>query len=189
MKQNASSDMLFVYLHGYKGSPISEKGKKLKKFLLNNYTDSKIYFPLMRENGMSSFKKLNDFFNNENRNKIIIGSSFGGFLAHLLKQTREDVKSVILINPVSRLDLLVQEERFYDVRESALKLYNLLPQQNTILDYYLLLLQDDDKITPFEDAISFYRGAKCNIQSGQGHNYHQIEVVFKEISSFINQYL
>ena len=99
----------FLYLHGFQGSPNSPKAQKLKAWLNDQFPEASIdapELPMQTKAALDLTHKLLD--NAKADNKVIIGSSLGGYMAHLLKQTRDDVAKVILINPAARLDLIAQ---------------------------------------------------------------------------------
>ena len=180
-------DVYFLYLHGYKGSPGSVKAVKLFKWLNDNFQDIKIDAPLLNMHKESGFREIKRLLDSSNASrKVIFGTSLGGYLAHLLKQTRSDIDQVILINPAVRLDLIVQDIRYAQFKEDALILTNMMPEKLVNLSDYLVLLQDDDHSTPSKYAQQEFSNGTIDIKSGQGHHYDQIEVSFSLIKDFLN---
>ena len=88
--------MTILYVHGLLGSPQSEKVKYLESwFGKNNVIVPKLYSDNV--NIIDDFRILEQIVK-ENKNLFIIGSSFGGFLAHELFR-RYDLPT-LLINPL-----------------------------------------------------------------------------------------
>ncbi len=178
----------FLYLHGYQGSPNSIKANKLKTWLNKTYDNVHIDAPKLEMHAESALLDIHTRLDNVKADKkVIIGSSLGGFMAHLFKQLRHDVDQVILINPATRLDLIVDLPAYQEVSEDAKALLSLMPTQITSLEDYLLLLQEDDVVTPAAFAVDGFNGAHIDIKTGQGHHYDNIEVSFEVIESFLNK--
>ncbi|WP_192483834.1 MULTISPECIES: YqiA/YcfP family alpha/beta fold hydrolase [Cysteiniphilum] len=176
----------FLYLHGFQGSPNSPKAQKLKAWLNDQFPEASIdapELPMQTKAALDLTHKLLDDAVADN--KVIIGSSLGGYMAHLLKQTRDDVAKVILINPAARLDLIAQMPAYSHMHDEAMALFNAMPKQLSSLSDYLLLLQEDDQTTPINLALEVFNRAQIDLKSGQGHAYSDIEVSFDAISKFL----
>ncbi|WP_119343674.1 YqiA/YcfP family alpha/beta fold hydrolase [Facilibium subflavum] len=180
------SDYYFLYLHGYKGSPDSVKAQKLKRWLKKNWPNSAIDAPALQMHSESALQTINYLLNKANAaKKVIIGSSLGGYMAHLFKQIRSDIDQVVLINPAARLDLIVADPAYAELRHEAKALMDLMPAGSKDFQDYLLLLQADDTTTPITFAKEVYAGANIDIKTGQGHGYDNIEVSFDVIEGFL----
>ncbi|WP_440682580.1 YqiA/YcfP family alpha/beta fold hydrolase [Cysteiniphilum halobium] len=176
----------FLYLHGFQGSPNSPKAQKLKAWLNKRFPEAIIDAPELPMQTEAALNLVYALLNDATAvNKVVIGSSLGGYMAHLLKQTREDVSKVILINPAVRLDLIVQMPDYIHMHNEAMALVNAMPKELTSLQDYLVLLQKDDQTTPMEFALEVFKGAHIDIKSGQGHAYSDIDVSFSEINAFL----
>ncbi len=176
----------FLYLHGFQGSPNSPKAQKLKTWLNDQFPEASIDAPELQMQTKAALDLTHKLLDNAKAdNKVIIGSSLGGYMAHLLKQTRDDVTKVILINPAARLDLIAQMPAYNHVHDEAMALFNAMPKQLSSLSDYLLLLQEDDQTTPIDLALEVFNGAQIDIKSGQGHAYSDIEVSFNAIRKFL----
>ncbi|WP_440616155.1 YqiA/YcfP family alpha/beta fold hydrolase [Cysteiniphilum sp. 6C5] len=176
----------FLYLHGFQGSPNSPKAQKLKTWLGEQFPEASIDAPELPMQTKAALDLIHKLLDNASADhKIIIGSSLGGYMAHLLKQTRDDVNKVILINPAARLDLIAQLPAYAHVHDEAMALVNAMPKKLMALQDYLLLLQKDDQSTPADLALEVFKGAHIDIKSGQGHAYSDIDVSFDDIRRFL----
>lgn len=111
----------FLYLHGFQGSPNSPKAQKLIAWLNTKFPGAFIDAPELPMHTESALSLIHNRLDQSTAaNKVIIGSSLGGYMAHLLKQTREDVAKVILINPATRLDLIAQMPAYSHMHDEAM---------------------------------------------------------------------
>ena len=77
----------FLYLHGFQGSPDSPKAKKLKAWLGKQYPQAQISSPQLPMKTAEALGLIDALLNKSDaKHKIIIGSSLGGYMAHLQKQ-------------------------------------------------------------------------------------------------------
>ncbi|WP_100551388.1 YqiA/YcfP family alpha/beta fold hydrolase [Caedibacter taeniospiralis] len=182
-----NSSLYFLYLHGFQGSPDSPKAQKLKVWLKQQYPHAIIEAPQLPATTKEAFDLIDRLLTRTNaRHKVIIGSSLGGYMAHLQKQLRDDVDKVVLINPAVRLDLIAETPAYQHVYEEAMMLVNAMPKTLKDLKNYLVLLQEDDMTTPIQFAKQVFAGANIDIKTGQGHAYSDIEVSFRQISTFLS---
>ncbi|WP_116964669.1 YqiA/YcfP family alpha/beta fold hydrolase [Fastidiosibacter lacustris] len=178
----------FLYLHGFQGSPTSPKAQKLKQWFKQKYPNAQIDMPHLTMNTQQAMSMIDRLLSQAKADsKVIIGSSLGGYMAHLLKQTRSDIDKVILINPASRLDLIALMPQYSDMYHEAMALVNAMPKQLKHMNDYLLLLQQDDTITPAHLAEQVFACAHIDIKTGQGHSYSNIDVSFELIEEFLTQ--
>lgn len=176
----------FLYLHGYQGSPNSIKGKKLQCWLQKACPDAKIDAPKLPATAGEALGVIHRHLDLADKGqKVIIGSSLGGYMAHLCKQIRNDVNKTILINPAIRLDLIADHLEYPALKKEAQQLLDLMPAKVDDLKDYLLLLQEDDQTTPPHFAIDAFQGARIDLKHGQGHHYDNIETSFDVIEDFL----
>ena len=176
----------FLYLHGFQGSPNSIKANKLKDWLAIKHPQAIIEAPLLPMQAKDALALINGLIDQHQGKSIyIIGSSLGGFIASLLKQTRNDIDKVILINPAVRLDVIANDQTYAPFRDDALTLYHMMPKVVTQQRDYLVLLQKDDLTTPYTYAQEAFPHAHIDLKMGQGHHYDDIDESFALIEAFI----
>ena len=179
----------FLYLHGFQGSPNSIKANKLKEWLAQKYPQSVIDAPLLPMHTQDTLTMINEkLLKHQDKEIYLIGSSLGGYIANLLKQGRDDITKVILINPTVRMDIFAEKEQYAKFRDGALELHNMMPKLIAQQQDYLILLQEDDQTTPYEHAKIAYPYANIDVKTGQSHAYDHIEQSFELISHFIDSH-
>jgi predicted esterase YcpF (UPF0227 family) len=85
------------YIHGYESEPLSKKGKLFRQTLNAKpikYRDCPPQDMIISQ----CLKEIRDKIKKDS-NPILIGSSFGGFLAAKIAQINPKVKQIILLNP------------------------------------------------------------------------------------------
>ncbi|MFZ9034741.1 MAG: YqiA/YcfP family alpha/beta fold hydrolase [Francisellaceae bacterium] len=179
----------FLYLHGYKGSAVSPKAVALKQFLSVLYPHAIIEMPSFDVNGKETLFELSLKLDQAQGRKCIIGSSLGGFMAHIFMQDRDDISAVILINPAMVEDLYAFIQAFDLLSHEYLEgqhLIALAPKEPISRQQdYLLLLQQDDTICLPEHSIRHMPEASIDLQYGQGHDYESIAKGFDAITVFL----
>ncbi|MCF6807758.1 hypothetical protein L3V79_05060 [Thiotrichales bacterium 19S9-12] len=190
-------DYYFLYLHGYQSTPTTLKGLKLQTWLRENYPESRIDAPLLPDHdALGTFQKVSETLDLVQSNrKVIIGTSLGGLMAHLLKQNRADITDVILINPAISFEDVIKDLGFIegDADNSAISqtdvdvIRSIMPEKIKQQEDYLLLLQEDDDICLFQHALDAFPHAQVDLQVGQGHQYQNIEVAFDVMRKFLSR--
>jgi len=123
----------------------------------------------------------------------LIGSSLGGYYALYLAQKYQ--RKAVLINPAVRPFLTLQRAlgnapHFYDGshfewKEShldMLKKYDTQGARN--YENILLLLQKEDDVLDYREALSKLQGSKQIIEEGGSHSFDGIERYFETIDDF-----
>lgn len=190
-------DHYFLYLHGYQSSPTTLRALKLQLWLRESFPEARIDAPrIASSNAFKAFQMINTTLDQvESKRKILIGASLGGLVAHLMKQSRDDVTDVILINPALHFDAVIanmgltsgsSDQTSINQDDIAL-IQSLMPEKSYNQKDYLLLLQKDDDICHYSSSLDLLPEAHKDIQAGQGHNYTHIETAFSAIQSFMNR--
>ncbi|MCF6765194.1 hypothetical protein L3V82_05375 [Thiotrichales bacterium 19S3-7] len=190
-------DNYFLYLHGYQSSPTTLRALKLQLWLREHYPDSRIDAPRLADrNALEAFGTINALLDDiVSKRKVIIGASLGGLMAHLLKQLRDDITDVILINPALHFDavlanmgLAVGSEKEGEVSQEDINIIrSFMPKEILNQEDYLLLLQQDDEVCPYLWSVDLLPNSHIDIQNGQGHPYKEIEKAFDAMSKFLDR--
>jgi len=88
---------MLYYLHGYESSPNGSKGVLFKKYLNANAIKYRDCEP--KDIIISNCIKCIDNTIKNDKKVILIGSSFGGFLAAKISMENQNIKQIILLNP------------------------------------------------------------------------------------------
>lgn len=161
-----------LYLHGYQSSPNSHKCQSLRQ-IFEQHSDWDFIAPHLQDyaNHHAILNQLAQLIGDKPTH--IIGSSLGGLIAHLLKQNTElPIRKVILINPVIKLETMLSPDHPHASQAQAID--QMIPENPKKLDDYLIMLQQDDLVCPFQMAREYYTGARQIIGNGQGHGFENI---------------
>jgi predicted esterase YcpF (UPF0227 family) len=188
----------FLYLHGFNGSPDGKGASELKFWIQKKYPGVYVEAPQWGHNPLEAIEMVSGLLDNAHyAKKIIFGNSMGGVMAHMLKQTRNDIDEVILLNPalafkkimhnfprehVSNIDdsdIIITEDMIHTIDK-------LIPSKAINQKDYLLLLQEDDAVCNYKDTIDMLPEATIDVQIGQGHHYDDITKSFIAIEHFFN---
>lgn len=172
-----------LYLHGYQSSPNSHKCQALKK-LFSQHTEMAFIAPHIENynHPLAILETLNAMIGNQETH--IIGSSLGGMIAHLLKQTNPHVKKVILINPAVKLSELLSEGHPHHAQ--ALQMDAMLSNQSLKhTQDHLVMLQKDDQTCPYQQALDHFDGCQCIVESGQGHGFDNLAPYYNQMIDFL----
>ena len=188
----------FLYLHGFNGSPYGVGVLELKTWLKETFPEIIIEAPELAQHSINVIGQLSNLLDNAScAKKILFGNSMGGLLAHILKQNRDDISKVILLNPALNFKKIMvnfpQKHTCSRTGESIIitdkmieQVDQLIPKTATSQEDYLLLLQEDDEVCDYQDTLDLLPNAKANIQSGQGHHYDDITKAFEIIRTFLS---
>lgn len=186
-----------LYLHGFNGSPYGHNATRLFEWFKTVFPGIHIQAPHLEYHRISVIETISEMLDSAQfQYKVIFGNSMGGLIAHILKQSRTDIHETILLNPALNFGKIMagfpkehissksgQPVSISDETITAVE--RMMPRQPENQQEYLLLLQRDDDICPYQDTVAMLPGARQDIQSGQGHYYEDITQTFPEIERFL----
>ena len=86
------------YFHGFMSSAESSKAQIFKKFIKNNFSDTKLIIPNIADKFSEAIPQLNKLVSEDlSESKSFIGSSLGGFFATYFAELYE--QKAVVINP------------------------------------------------------------------------------------------
>lgn len=193
--------MKIIYLHGFSSSGRAEKASVLAREFANGPEISFIspdlsYEPKKAVSQIAELPHLSNYSDDDSEPLVFIGSSLGGFYAQYFASQYVGAK-IILINPVVNLDGLLtnyygRHQNPYtgeiieisDSFVSELEKYMLTEVHNPTR--FLLLLQTDDEVLDYQQALNKFSGSPKIIRTGGGHLFSDFESVIPDILSFIS---
>lgn len=180
---------MIIYLHGFNSTGDSAKGQAIQSALAGDitvYTPTYHYQPIQAITHLSSFIQDKLSLQPESENRMIIGSSLGGFYAQYLARQFSGFK-VVLINPAlgpidTLQDHLGENENFYTGEKYILEqqhlddlnLYNIISPCSTVVPT-LVLLDKADKVIDYHFAYEQYQScAEVILFEGGDHQFQHL---------------
>jgi len=134
------------------------------------------------------------FERNKGAEIAVMGSSLGGFLA--TKVAEKFSVKVLLINPAVTADLLFTEyqgrqthpylQQQYDIDENYIKQIKTLITDNIDSPENIwVLLQQQDEVLDYRDAMKKYKSCKITCESGGDHSFIGFDRYLADIINFL----
>lgn len=187
--------MRVIYLHGFNSSGNAHKSQLLSRAILNEFKFSVEYLSPDLFFDPSKTINLINSLRAEGNELVFIGSSLGGFYAQYFASQYPSAK-IILINPVISLDGLLVDYygkhqnpytgEIVEISDSfvrELKKYIVTEVHNP--ERFLLLLQTDDDVLDYRQALNKFPYSPKIIRTGGGHIFSDFESVIPDTLSFI----
>lgn len=186
---------VLLSLHGFHSSPESLKARQLSEYLATNHPEITFICPQLPCVPGDMWQLIESIFEKYKGDEIgVVGSSLGGYLA--TKVAEEYKAKVILVNPAVTPYLLLQvyagkqihpctgEPYFIDESYmSQLKLLDVTsitePQNSWVL------LQQDDEVLDYQQAVNKYQACKITCEAGGDHSFVGFERYIPDIIHFL----
>jgi predicted esterase YcpF (UPF0227 family) len=182
--------MMIIYVHGFGSSGFGGKAKLFKEYFDEELiTPSLSYVPALAINTLEQIIEMLLFKEEE---VYLVGSSLGGYYAIYLAN-KYNLKAVLInpaVNPYVTLDRLGIARNYYDsssfeVTSSHLDtLKNLNIETITNQEKFMVLIQTDDEVLDYNEAVEKLPNSDLNIEEGGNHSFENIESYFRKINSF-----
>jgi len=183
---------MIIYIHGFGSHGLGMKADAFREYFQSRgksfIAPSLSYIPEL------AIQTLEELINSYNDVQLI-GSSLGGFYALHLAQ-KYNLKA-ILINPsiypqITLKRVLGETTHFYDLSHFEWTIQHLLMLQKyetTITDErnFLLLLQKDDDLLDYREAMSKLPQAQQIVEEGGSHGFDGIERHFEKSLQFFQE--
>lgn len=172
-----------IYIHGFLSSPLSKKAEQTKQWLAKNSPTTQYHCPQLSSYPALARDALVQLIQSLNSEPCyLIGSSLGGFWASYLLEKGLAEKAVLVnpaVSPHTRfVDYLGQDlksyysDDHYCLGESDLECLaecELSPIQSP--QKYKLLVQTDDEVLDYRQAVERYRGSDSFVEEGGDHSF------------------
>ena len=170
---------MLIYLHGFNSSPGSHKALLLKRAMEDLGLGDRYYCPALPHLPGRAIDEIEAAMANCRHESItLIGSSLGGFYATYLAE-RHKVPAV-LINPAVyphqglRAFLGVQHnlhtDEPYELTQEHLRQMKELYRPSIDARRYLLLVETQDEVLDYREAVSKYAGSRQVVIEGGDHS-------------------
>lgn len=182
---------MMIYIHGFGSS-----GHGGKATLFREYFEDEVIAPSLSyvpSLAIDTLEQLIEMLLEKEESVGLVGSSLGGYYAIYLAN-KYDLKAVLInpaIYPYETLDSAGMAMNYYDgtsfeVTESHIKaLESFDVQEIENQDNFLLLLQTEDEVLDYNDAVEKLPEATFVIEEGGNHSFENIESYFRKIGSFL----
>ena len=182
---------MIIYIHGFGSS-----GQGGKASLFREYFEEEVIAPSLSyvpHLAIDTLEQLIKTFLEKDEDIGLVGSSLGGFYSIYLAN-KYNLKAVLInpaIYPYETLDKIGMATNYYDGTSfevsanhlEQLKSYeveNILKEEN-----FLTLLQTDDEVLDYNDAVEKLPNSELVIEEGGNHSFENIEKYFRKIGSFL----
>ena len=173
---------LFVYLHGFKSSPLSNKAQLTKAAIEQRIQLGEQitwYCPQLPASPREAIEMVRDYIHGQTFSTLsFMGSSLGGYYAtHLAEQFPSRISLLNpAIEPARDLEKYIgeqkswhQDEVFHFLPEYIQELQDIYVKNITQAERYFLLAAIGDEVLDWREMVSKYPGARQLILEGGDH--------------------
>lgn len=182
---------MIIYIHGFGSS-----GNGGKATLFREYFEEEVIAPSLSyvpSLAIDTLEQMIEMLLEKNETVGFVGSSLGGYYAIYLAN-KYNLKAVLInpaIYPYRTLDKIGMATNYYDGTSfevvnshiqslKALEVSDIENQEN-----FLTLLQTEDEVLDYIDAVEKLPDSELVIEEGGNHSFENIESYFRKISIFL----
>ncbi len=183
---------MIIYIHGFGSS-----GHGGKASLFREYFEEEVIAPSLSyvpNLAIDTLEQLIEMFLEKDETVGLVGSSLGGYYAIYLA-SKYNLKAILInpaIYPYKTLDKIGMAMNYYDMSSfevtaehiqalKGLEVQEVLNQEN-----FITLLQTDDEVLDYNDAVEKLPDSELVIEEGGDHSFENIESYFRKIGSFLS---
>ena len=175
---------MIVFLHGFNSSPYSGKALQLGDFLHKLGRGNEYHCPVLSNSPREAVAQVETLLEGNTDPVTLVGSSLGGFYTTYLAE-KYGCKAV-LVNPAVHVHQLLRAAlgpqtnwhtgaKWVLTEAHLAELAAMDVAQITRPERYLLMVQTGDEVLNFQDAVSYYAGARQIIEDGGNHSFVMFE--------------
>lgn len=183
---------MIIYIHGFASSGLGGKASLFKEYFEDEViTPSLNYVPSL---AINTLEQLIESYLNLDEDVYLVGSSLGGYFSIYLAN-KYNLKAVLInpaIYPYETLDKIGFANNYYDYASFEVTKEHLSYLKSIEVEYlnnesnFLVLLQEDDEVLDFNDAVEKLPNSELVIEEGGSHSFDDIERYFRKIGTFFN---
>src|SRR5690625_6459636 len=190
---------MFLYLHGFRSSPLSAKSQIMYGALQARGQAQRWHCPQLSTQPARAIEQCRQLINTHHQPGqplTIMGSSLGGFYATYLAEQWPNARAVVLnpvvnaarqlANYVGTLTNFHSNESFEFTLDDVHSLEELAVTAITRPERYFLLAATGDELLDWREMAAHYEGAKQHIISGSDHGLSDFADYLPEVLSFID---
>lgn len=183
---------MILYIHGFGSS-----GHGGKASLFREYFEEEVLAPSLSyvpNLAIDTLEQIIEMLLEKDETVGLVGSSLGGYYAIYLA-SKYDLKAVLInpaIYPYKTLDKVGMATNYYDetnfevTNEHIQELRFLEVQEIPNQENFLTLLQTDDEVLDFNEAVEKLPNSELIIEEGGNHTFENIESYFRKIYNFLH---
>lgn len=191
-----SKPSMLLYLHGFNSSPLSLKANIMKAYCQQYRPDIKLMIPQLPCFPADAAKYLSSLVQQyaSDYNIGLVGSSLGGYLSTWLN-LKYGLRAVVVNpavrpyellsdflgpqnNPYTHENYVLESKHIQDLK--LLEVDSLLSPQD-----FWVLLQTDDEVLDYNQAVSKYAKSKLTLEQGGDHSFINFERYPQQIIEFL----
>lgn len=182
---------MILYIHGFGSS-----GHGGKATLFREYFEDEVIVPSLSyvpNLAIDTIEQIIELLLSKDETVGIVGSSLGGYYAIYLAN-KFNLKAVLLnpaIYPYKTLEKIGNAMNYYDgssfevTKEHVQSLKSFEVNEIKNQENFLVLLQTDDEVLDYNDAVEKLPNSDLVIEEGGNHSFENIESYFRKIGSFL----
>lgn len=182
---------MILYIHGFGSSGFGGKATLFREYFEDEViTPSLSYVPKL---AIDTLEQLIELLLAKGEKVGLVGSSLGGFYSIYLAN-KYDLKAVLInpaIYPYKTLDKVGMSMNYYDgttfetTSEHLNSLKSLEIDKIENQENFLTLLQTEDEILDYNEAVEKLPNSELIIEEGGNHSFENIESYFRKIDVFL----
>ena len=182
-----------LYIHGFNSSPGSVKAQQMKEYLADNHPEVSFHCPQLANTPNDAIDQLNNIIASAPEEFwCLVGSSLGGYFSTYFSE-KYGFKAV-LVNPAIRpfelfSDYLGEQQNpytneVYEVTEDFVVDLKILEQTKINEKNYLVMVQTDDEVLNYQEAVDKFQKSELIVQQGGDHSFVDFDKMLPTIVNF-----
>lgn len=184
-----------LYIHGFNSSPGSAKAKIFRDYVSEVNPAIDVITPQIKTTPELAMAQLEDIVSSDvNAQWCFVGSSLGGYFSTYLAEKYQ--RPAVLVNPAVKPYELLSDyigeqtnpytQEIYHVTEEHMQQLKLLevnkPLNRTL---YYLLVQTEDEVLDYKQAVEKYADCRQVVQEGGDHSFIDFDKMMPDIVKFL----
>lgn len=183
---------MILYIHGFGSSGHGGKATLFREYFEDEVlTPSLSYVPNL---AIDTLEQIIEMLLAKGEKVGLVGSSLGGYYSIYLA-TKYNLKAVLInpaVHPYKTLDKIGMAMNYYDgtsfeVTTEHINALKFLEVQEIVnQENFLTLLQTEDEVLDYNEAVEKLPNSELVIEEGGNHSFENIESYFRKIYNFLH---